>query len=465
MDSLRLLLEQYARAAWRRRWVGIFITWLICGVGWVGVYLVPNQYESSARLYVDADAILTPLLRGLAADSAPVGQLEMLQRTLLSRPNLEKLISKTDLDLGVAGPSDRERLLQSLANDIKVTPQTRNLFTITYRSASPKLAHDVVQTLLSIFVESATGSNRTDMENAKRFLEHQISSYEQQLRAAEKRRADFRFKYVDILPADLNPDRPYNSATEGARNSLREMDGRLQDALIKRDTLRDELSKAPAMLVAEDNSRIQGQVRTKMQEAQEQLKMLLLRDTEQHPEVIAQKKLIEALRASREGSAPAGGATGKGDGAADGRKALGVQSGLRAAQGALGGGRYRRSLAAAPACRRGRVAGASGQDAARAAGAVGRVPEHGPRLRRAAQELRGTARSPAIGQPGSGGRYAGRQGEAADRRSARDAAVAGCAEPAAAGVRRPARRDWRRHCLHCPAGAARPVVLDGGSAP
>ncbi len=81
-----------------------------------------------------------------------------------------------------------------------MTPQTRNLFTITYRSKSAKLAHDVVQTLLSIFVESATGSNRTDMENARRFLEHQISSYEQQLRAAEKRRADFRLKYIEILP-------------------------------------------------------------------------------------------------------------------------------------------------------------------------------------------------------------------------------------------------------------------------
>ena len=115
MDSIRVLVEQYARAAWRRRWIGVFITWLICGVGWVGVYLVPNQYESSARLYVDADAILTPLLRGLAADSAPTSQLEMLQRTLLSRPNLEKLVSKTDLDLSVASPSDRERLLQSLA--------------------------------------------------------------------------------------------------------------------------------------------------------------------------------------------------------------------------------------------------------------------------------------------------------------------------------------------------------------
>ena len=62
MDSFRLLIEQYARAAWRRRWIGMLIAWLICGAGWVGVYLVPNQYESSARLYVDADAILTPLL-------------------------------------------------------------------------------------------------------------------------------------------------------------------------------------------------------------------------------------------------------------------------------------------------------------------------------------------------------------------------------------------------------------------
>src|SRR6478609_4024243 len=136
MDSVRLMLAQYLRAAWRRRWMGVIVAWLVCGVGWVVVYTIPNQFESTARLFVDADAILTPLLRGLAADSAPTSQLEMLQRTLLSRPNLEKLISKTDLDLSTAGPSDRERLLQGLAQAIQVKPQTRNLFTITYRSTS-----------------------------------------------------------------------------------------------------------------------------------------------------------------------------------------------------------------------------------------------------------------------------------------------------------------------------------------
>lgn len=298
MESVRTMMLSYLRAAWRRRWTGVIVAWLACGVGWVGVYLIPNQYESGARLFVDADAVLTPLLRGIAADSAPTTQLEILQRTLLSRPNMEKLVSKTDLDIMINGPSDRERLLTRLAAEIKVVPQTRNLFTITYRDRSPKLAHDVVQTLLTIFIESATGSSRSDMENARRFLERQIQSYEQQLRAAEKRRAEFRSRYIDVLPNESNPNVP---ALEGARTQAAHLDGRLQDALITRDALKQEVEATPPMLVVEVGA--QGgpssgtpMVRTRLQDAEEQLRMLLLRATEQHPDVITQRKVIESLR-------------------------------------------------------------------------------------------------------------------------------------------------------------------------
>jgi polysaccharide chain length determinant protein (PEP-CTERM system associated) len=297
MDSVRTMLFQYLRAAWRRRWLGVVVAWLVCGVGWVGTYTIPNQFESNARLFVDADAILTPLLRGIAADSAPTTQLEILQRTLLSKPNLEKLISKTDLDLSLNGLSDRERMINRLAIEIKVTPQTRNLFTISYRDKSPKLAHDVVQTLLTIFVEAATGSNRADMENARRFLERQIQSYEQQLRAAEKRRADFRVRYMEILPNDLNPN---VGALEGARAQVTAISGRLQDAVIQRDSLRQEVENTPPMLVAEGGvyqpGGPGGPPKTRLQAAEENLQSLLLKDTDQHPDVIAQRKLIEYLK-------------------------------------------------------------------------------------------------------------------------------------------------------------------------
>ena len=53
MDAIRALLSQYLRAAWRRRWMGVIVAWLVCGVGWVAVYTIRNQFESSARLFVD----------------------------------------------------------------------------------------------------------------------------------------------------------------------------------------------------------------------------------------------------------------------------------------------------------------------------------------------------------------------------------------------------------------------------
>jgi polysaccharide chain length determinant protein (PEP-CTERM system associated) len=311
VDNVRMLVEQYLRAAWRRRWLGIVCAWLICGVGWVGVYMIPNQFESSARLFVDADAILTPLLRGLAADTSPMTQLEVLQRTLLSRPNLEKLISKTDLDLTVNTPTDRERLISHLGSTIRVVSQTNNLFTITYRDTNPKLAHDVVQTLLTIFIESATGSNRSDMDNARRFLESQLASYQQQLQAAEKRRADFRARYIDILP---NPNTPGVPALEAARGSVAALQDQLQDKTVARDALQKELDNTTAMLVTENAPEMvaaaeAARPKTPLQEAEEKLKLLLLTDTEDHPDVIAQRKLIDFLKKQQAAAIAAAGGT------------------------------------------------------------------------------------------------------------------------------------------------------------
>ncbi len=90
-------------------------------------------------------------------------------------------------------------LVNVLARTIAISPQTRNLFTISYRSTSPKLAVQVVQTVMNLFIESKTGSTRQDMAAAGKFLDAQIANYEQQLQAVERRRADFRSKYLELL--------------------------------------------------------------------------------------------------------------------------------------------------------------------------------------------------------------------------------------------------------------------------
>ena len=304
-------MSRYLKSAWRRRWYGVAAAWLICGVGWAGIYSLQNQYESSARMFVDADAVLTPLLRGLAADNSAVTQLDVLQRTLLSGPNLEKLIAKTDLDLTINGPGDREALVKLLSTQIKVVPQTRNLFTISYRNPVPKTAYDVVQTLLTIFIESATGSNRIDMENARRFLEHQISSFEQQLRAAERRRADFRAKYVDMIPNEAGGGGAIG--TDNARATARNLAGQSLDATMKRDALKQELSATPALVVVERGGNYPGpgakaaNPPTRLEQATQELAELRLRLTEEHPDVVAMRKRIAEMRAGKLPSGAVGG--------------------------------------------------------------------------------------------------------------------------------------------------------------
>jgi polysaccharide chain length determinant protein (PEP-CTERM system associated) len=301
MDQIRVMVRRQLSAAWRYRWVMVACAWLICGAGWVGSSFIPNQYEATARLYVDADVVLTPLLRGLAADTQVAAQVDLLQRTLLSRPNLEKLISNTDLDLGITGPADLERLVQSLSTSIVITPQTHNLFTIGYRNPNPKLAFDVVQTILTTFIENKTGNNRSEMQNAQLFIEQQIAAYERQLRDAEKRRADFRVKYMDLLPNETSG----MSRLETAQQAARTLQGRLQDEMMKRDMLKGELAAVPPLLVTESEiaNANGGSVllapggvhNSRVDEAKAALDELLLRDTDQHPDVIAARKRLDAL--------------------------------------------------------------------------------------------------------------------------------------------------------------------------
>lgn len=288
--QLPTIARKYLSSAWKHRWPAVFFTWLVCAGGWFMVMTIPNVYESSARLYVDADAVLNRTLGSLRVDNDAAGQLDVLQRTLLSRPNLEKLISKTSLELDLKGPSDRESLVENLATAIKINPQTRNLFTISYRNSSPQLSYDVVRTMLTTFVESKRGISQGEMDSAGRFLNEQIAKYERQLQDAERRRAEFRAKYVDVLPAADGGA----SRLDGQQARIRELQGQLEDATARRDALTRELNNTPQQITTETDG--PGGGNSPLRDAQRVLQELRTRYTDRSPEVIGQLAIINAIK-------------------------------------------------------------------------------------------------------------------------------------------------------------------------
>src|SRR5512147_1880318 len=111
MNELLQQVLTYLRGMWQRRWIGLAAAWIAAIVGVAVVYRIPERFEASARVYVDTESLLKPLLAGLTIQPNVDQQVLLMSRTLISRPNVEKLVRMADLDLKVKSNKDREDLI------------------------------------------------------------------------------------------------------------------------------------------------------------------------------------------------------------------------------------------------------------------------------------------------------------------------------------------------------------------
>ena len=90
MNEVYQQLISIMYGVWRHRIVAILIAWVTCVIGWGIVAKIPNVYESKARIHVDAENFLKPLLGRMAIQNNVYNQVAMMRQTLISRPNIEK---------------------------------------------------------------------------------------------------------------------------------------------------------------------------------------------------------------------------------------------------------------------------------------------------------------------------------------------------------------------------------------
>ncbi len=178
MEDILSKLIGLLRAMWRYRWWGLFTAWLMAVAAGAMIYKMPDKYQSSARVFVDTQSVLRPLMSGLAVQPNVNQQVEILSRTLISRPNVEKLITMADLDLSVNNAQQRDALIARLMRDLRIRTGGRdNIFTLSFQDENPEQAQRVVQALVSLFVESGLVGKRQDTDTARRFLDEQIAQY------------------------------------------------------------------------------------------------------------------------------------------------------------------------------------------------------------------------------------------------------------------------------------------------
>jgi polysaccharide chain length determinant protein (PEP-CTERM system associated) len=307
MELLVAELLAQARRIWKYRWLGLAAAWVLGLVGLAASFALPDQFQAQARIYVDTQSILKPLMSGLAVQPNVDEQVKMLSRTLISRPNIEKLVRMADLDLKKQTKAEQEALIDMLMRKLTIGTTGRdNLYTLGYQDSDPEAARRVVQSLVSIFVESSLGASRKDTATATTFINEQIKTYEAKLEEAEQRLKEFRLRNLDSVQGDGKDATAriaeMHAQLERAKLELREAENARDAARAQLDAERKQTADASSvsLLPEATGAFATPELDSRLSELRRSLDALLQRYTDAHPDVVSVRKRVRELEEQKQ---------------------------------------------------------------------------------------------------------------------------------------------------------------------
>ncbi len=207
LNDLPPPIIRHLNGLWRRRWAVAAAAWAAALAGWFGVWLLPDQYESRAQVYVQTETILQPVLRDVMANPDYSDRVDVMRLQLLARPNVEEIIYRAGLDKTIEASGDVERiaamqgLVNSVSSKIQITSPRDMYFVISFANGDPQIAKDVTDAVLNLLIEQDIGASLSESAAARRRLDLQIEEFEERLSANEMRVAAFRREHAVELAA------------------------------------------------------------------------------------------------------------------------------------------------------------------------------------------------------------------------------------------------------------------------
>jgi len=297
-------------SAWRFRWWGLLAASIAAAFLWATVFALPDRFEAEARVFVDTRTALKPVLQGLTVEQDTNAQLNFVRQSLLTGPQLRKVAEEAGvLAPTITSPAEQAQVLNAMASRVTLTvgsasdrenEQTAGaMYGIEYQDFNRERTLRVVEILLNTLVEQTLGGKHEDAASAQKFLETQIREYEQRLRTAEDRLAEFKKRNIGLMPTEQGG---YFGQLQMEIDATKKAETDLQIVQSKRAELARQL-RGEAVITAAGSTSIMGaggitsgsDTVTRIKETQARLDELLLRFTEKHPDVIATRQTLEEL--------------------------------------------------------------------------------------------------------------------------------------------------------------------------
>ncbi|HEX5960454.1 MAG TPA: XrtA system polysaccharide chain length determinant [Rhodanobacteraceae bacterium] len=289
--NVATLAETMWKEARRRRVVlaAIFaaIALLALGIG----SLWPKKFIAETTILVQENNIIRPLTEGIAATTAVSNRSDIAREIIFSQDSLTELLTKGGWEPEKLSPIERDRLVDRLkAHTDIVTSKNNLLLRISYNDSDPERAYDLTRDMARLFIAKSLASKQAESQSAYDFMNGQVEEYHKKLVAASDALQNYIAQHPDASPGSVADTNARITALRSQIENAKVQAAQFSSQAAAMGGSLSGQSQISTVQTREDVYRVQ------IAQLQAQLGQLLLKYTDNYPDVVRTRHQIQDLQ-------------------------------------------------------------------------------------------------------------------------------------------------------------------------
>ncbi len=288
----------------KRYWkVAVWPALATFGVVSVLAYRIPSFYAADTLIFMQPQRINSKILEEQKREEVNE-RLQALVLEILSRPRLKAIVDRFKPYPEYTGVEGAEHALRKLRKAIVVAPaqsatggqQPLQTFKLSFTHRDPNMVFEITKAISNLFIEESVYDRRSEVQGTQDFFDAQLTESRKKLEETENQVQEFVRQNFGKLPEHLDQA---VARLQNLQSQLESNTQLLSANMTRRGNLERELEEVRKLansIGADDPRMAASDPAEAVEQLQAALAVLRSRYTEQHPDVVATKKRIDALK-------------------------------------------------------------------------------------------------------------------------------------------------------------------------
>jgi polysaccharide chain length determinant protein (PEP-CTERM system associated) len=297
--------EDLLRILWRRKWLILVPGVVLATSAVLFSQSLPNTYRSETTILVVPQRIPESYIKSTVTTRIE-DKLMTIQPQILSRSRLEGVITELNLYPDLRRSLTMEDVVERMTDQIDVTIQRGDAFSVAYINEDARLAQKVTERLASLFINENLQDRALMAEGTNQFLDASLEDARRRLVEQEKRLEEYRRAHMGELPSQVQTNLNAMQAAQMQVQAVAESIDRDNDrrVFVERQLAEAESAATvaastppPSVSVSVSEPAAGASTAQQLEVATATLAALEQRFTSEHPDVITTKRRVRDLTA------------------------------------------------------------------------------------------------------------------------------------------------------------------------